>query len=105
MSRVRVGYLINKQKRVLPEGSSIKIGGGIDTNIDIDRYNEGLDILYKGGGRRNRRRLRVKMRSFKKMTRKIQKGLRKTMQKMKRGNKKFKSKKYIKRGSKKTYKR
>jgi hypothetical protein len=100
MSRVRVGYLINKQKKAAA-GASIKIGGGgIDTNADIDLYNEGLDILYKGG-RRHRRPLNVKRRSFKKMTRKIQKRVRKTMQKMQRLKKQFKSKKYIKRASKK----
>jgi hypothetical protein len=106
MSRVRVGYLINKQKRVAATGASIKIGGGgSDLNTDIDLYNEGIDILYKGGGRRYRRPLNVKRRSFKKMTRKIRKGLRKTMPKMRRSKKQFKSKKYIKRANKKTYKR
>jgi hypothetical protein len=92
MSRVRVGYLINNKKKRAATGAEIKGGGG-DTNTDIDFYNEGLDILYKGGGRRHRRPMRVKRRSFKKMTHKMQKGLRKTMQKMKRGNKQFKSKK------------
>jgi hypothetical protein len=82
--------LINKQKRATT-GASIKVGGG-DTNTDIDRYNEGIDMLYKGG-RRHRRPLHVKRRSFKKMTRKMQKGVRKSMQKMRRGNKQFKSKK------------
>ena len=128
MSRVRVGYLINKQKSVarsdaeyrlaqkfpnLPESRVTladkppfsKIGGGFNTNTDIDLYNEGIDILYKGGGRRYRRPLRVKRRSFKKMTRKILKRLKKsykkTMQKMRRS----KSRKYMKRGSKKTHKK
>jgi hypothetical protein len=105
MSRVRVGYLINKQKRVaVLAGAEIKGGGG-DINTDIDLYNEGLDILYQGGGRRRRRPLHVKRRSFKKMTRKIQKRVRKSMQKMRRGNKQFKSKKYVKRANKKTYKK
>ena len=105
MSRVRVGYLINKQKKAAAAGASMKIGGGGgDINTDIDRYNEGLDILYKGG-RRHRRPLQVKRRSFKKMTRKIQKRVRKTMQKMRRFKKQFKSKKYIKRASKKTHKK
>ena len=105
MSRVRVGYLINKQKKAAAAGASMKIGGGGgDINTDIDRYNEGLDILYKGG-RRHRRPLHVKRRSFKKMTRKIQKRVRKTMQKMRRFKKQFKSKKYIKRASKKTHKK
>jgi hypothetical protein len=103
MSRVRVGYLINKQKRAAAVGAEIKGGGG-DTNTDIDLYNEGIDMLYKGG-RRRRKPLHVKRRSFKKMTRKILKRLRKTMPKMRRGNKQFKSKKYIKRASKKTYKK
>lgn len=106
MSRVRVGYLINKQKRVVA-GDSIMIGGrGGDINTDIDLYNEGIDILYKGG-RRHRRPLHVKRRSFKKMTRKMQKRVKKsykTMPKMRRLKKQFKSKKYIKRGNKKTYK-
>jgi hypothetical protein len=128
MSRVRVGYLINKQKRVAPSDAEyrlaqkfpnlpesrdiladkppfVKIGGGVNTNTDIDLYNEGIDILYKGGGRRYRRPLRVKRRSFKKMTRKILKRLKKsykkTMQKMRRS----KSRKYMKRGSKKTHKK
>jgi len=107
MSRVRVGYLINKQKRVTAlAGAEIKGGGGGgDINTDIDLYNEGLDILYQGGGRRRRRPLHVKRRSFKKMTRKIQKRVRKSMQKMRRGNKQFKSKKYVKRANKKTYKK
>ena len=106
MSRVRVGYLINKQKRAAGAGASIKVGGGGgDVNNDIDLYNEGIDILYKGGGRRHRRPMRVKRRSFKKMTRKIRKRLRKSIQKMKRGNKQFKSKKYMKRASKKTHKK
>ena len=119
MSRVRVGYLINKQKRVarsdaeyrlaqkfpnLPESRVTladkppfsKIGGGFNTNTDIDLYNEGIDILYKGGGRRP---LYAKRRSFKKMTRKMQKRLRKSMQKgtsFKR-RKSSKPRKYIKR--------
>jgi hypothetical protein len=97
MSRVRVGYLINKQKRVAATGASIKIGGGgSDLNTDIDLYNEGIDILYKGGGRRP---LYAKRRSFKKMTRKMQKRLRKSMQKgtsFKR-RKSSKPRKYIKR--------
>jgi hypothetical protein len=118
MSRIRVGYLINKDLKVTAKNvvvdsslalenapSSTLIGGGGDINTDIDLYNEGIDILYKGGGRRYRRALNVKIRSFKKTTRKIQKGLRKSMQKIRRGNKRFKSKKYIKRGSKKTHKR
>jgi hypothetical protein len=107
MSRVRVGYLINKPKKVAALGASIKVGGGGsgDINVDIERYNEGLDILYKGGGRRHRRPLHVKKRSFKKMTRKILKRVRKTMQKMRRSKKQFKSKKYNKRGSRKTHKK
>ena len=95
MSRVRVGYLINKQKRGVAAGSEIKGGGG-STNADIDLYNEGIDILYKGGGRRP---LYAKRRSFKKMTRKMQKRLRKSMQKgtsFKR-RKSSKPRKYIKR--------
>jgi hypothetical protein len=107
MSRVRVGYLINKQKRVAAlAGAEIKGGGGGgDINTDIDLYEEGLDILYRGGGRRHRRPLNVKRRSFKKTTRKIQKRLRKSMQKGKRLKRQFKSKKYMKRGSKKTHKK
>ena len=109
MSRVRVGYLINKPKRVAAAGTlagaEMRGGGGGDINADIDLYNQGIDILYKGGGRRYRRPLRVKRRSFKKMTRKILKRLKKsykkTMQKMRRS----KSRKYIKRANKKTYKK
>jgi hypothetical protein len=106
MSRVRVGYLINKQKKekqaAAAAGASTKIGGGgIDTNADIDLYNEGIDILYKGGGRRHRRPLNVKRRSFKKMTRKILKRLRKSMQK-RRPTKRRKS---IKRAPKRTHKK
>ena len=107
MSRVRVGYLINKQKRVAMSaatGDQMKGGGGVDINADIDLYNEGLGILYQGGGRRRRRPLNVKRRSFKKMTRKIVKRVRKTMQKMQRLKRQFKSKKYNKGGSKKTHK-
>jgi hypothetical protein len=108
MSRIRVGYLINKQKKAVPSGASIKIGGGGsgDINADIDLYNEGVDILYKGGGRRYRRPLNVKRRSFKKMTRKIQKGLRKSMQKRKpvKRRKLSKTRKSIKRGPKRTHK-
>jgi hypothetical protein len=96
MSRVRVGYLINKQKKVLAN-TSIKIGGSIDTNTDINLYDEGLDILYKGG---RRRPLYVKRRSFKKMTRKILKRLRKSMQK----RRSFKRRKSIKRAAKRTRK-
>ena len=105
MSRIRVGYLINKQKRVVGT-ASIKVGGGGDINTDIDLYNEGIDILYKGGGRRYRRPLRVKRRTFKKMTRKIQKGLRKSMQKMRlfKRRKASKTRKSIKRGPKRTHK-
>ena len=110
MSRVRVGYLINKQKKekqAASAGASAKVGGGgvgIDTNTDIDLYNEGIDILYKGGGRRP---LNVKRRSFKKMTRKILKRVRKTMQKMRliKRRKSSKRKKSIKRGPKRTYKK
>jgi hypothetical protein len=114
MSRVRVGYLINKQKKTAASAGasadpSIRIGGGIsgDTNTDIDLYNEGIDILYKGGGRKNRRPLHVKRRSFKKMTRKIQKGLRKTMQKRRlfKRRKSSKSRRSIKRALRRTYKK
>jgi hypothetical protein len=118
MSRVRIGYLFNKDVKItakraianvsseLGDASLPMLGGGSnDINTDIELYNEGLDILYKGGGRRHRRPLHVKRRSFKKMTRKIRRGLRNTMQKMRRGNKQFKSKKYIKKGGKKTHKR
>jgi len=108
MSRIRVGYLINKQKRVVAAaGASTKVGGGgIDTNADIDLYNEGIDILYKGGGRRHRRPLNVKRRSFKKMTRKIQKRLRKSMQKGRlfKRRKSSKTRKSIKRRPKRTRK-
>jgi hypothetical protein len=110
MSRVRVGYLINKQKKekqAASAGASIKVGGGSgDINTDIDLYNEGIDILYKGGGRRHRRPLNVKRRSFKKMTRKILKRLRKSMQKMRpfKTRKSSKRKKSIKRGPKRTRK-
>ena len=104
MSRVRVGYLINKQKRVVGN-ASIKIGGGGDINTDIDLYNEGIDILYTGG-RRHKRVLHVKRRSFKKMTRKIQKGLRKSMQKRRpvKRRKPSKTRKSIKRVPKRTRK-
>jgi hypothetical protein len=112
MSRIRIGYLINTELKITAKkplvnaaASPMLGGGGGDINTDIDLYNEGLDILYKGGGRRHRRPLHVKRRSFKKMTRKIRRGLRNTMQKMRRGNKQFKSKKYIKKGGKKTHKR
>ena len=109
MSRVRVGYLINKPKRVAAAGTlaGAEMRGGGDINADIDLYNEGIDILYKGGGRRNRRPLRVKRRSFKKMTRKIQKGLRKSMQKGRPFNRRNPSKrrKSIKRGPKRTHKK
>jgi hypothetical protein len=108
MSRVRVGYLINKQKKAVPVGASIKIGGGDggDINADIDLYNEGIDILYKGGGRRYRRPLNVKRRSFKKMTRKIQKMIRKSMQKKRpvKRRKSSKTRMSIKRGPKRTRK-
>ena len=114
MSRVRVGYLINKRKKIAAAAGasadpSMRIGGGMsgDTNTDIDQYNEGLDILYKGGGRRNRKPLHVKRRSFKKVTRKIQKGFRKTMQKMRpfKRRKSSKSRRSIKRAVKRTYKK
>jgi len=108
MSRVRVGYLINKQKKekqaVADVGASIKVGGGGgDINADIDNYNEGLDILYKGGRRRS---LYVKRRSFKKMTRKILKRLRKSMQKRRsfKIRKLSKTRKSIKRAAKRTRK-
>ena len=106
MSRVRVGYLINKPKKAAAAGASAKVGGG-DTNTDIDLYNEGIDILYKGGGRRYRRPLRVKRRSFKKMTRKIQKMIRKSMQKRRpvKRRKLSKTRMSIKRGPKRTYKK
>jgi hypothetical protein len=132
MSRVRVGYLINKQKRVAPSVAEyrlaqkfpnlwpesrdiladkplfVKLGGSVNTNADIDLYNEGIDILYKGGGRRYRRPLYLKRRSFKKMTRKIQRVIRKSMQK-KRPVKRRKSSKTrrmsIKRAAKRTYKK
>jgi hypothetical protein len=105
MSRVRVGYLINKQKKAVAAaaGASMKVGGGvgIDTNTDIDLYNEGIYILYKGGGRRYRRPLHVKRRSFKKMTRKILKRVRKSMQKRRQS----KRRKSIKRAPKRTHKK
>jgi len=109
MSRVRVGYLINKPKRVAVPGAGAEIrggGSGGDINTDIDLYNEGIDILYKGGGRRYRRPLRVKRRSFKKMTRKIQKRLRKSMQKGRlfKRRKSSKTRKSIKRRPKRTRK-
>ena len=111
MSRVRVGYLINKSKKVVTTSAAaaaeIKGGGSGDINTDIDLYNEGVDILYKGGGRRYRRPLNVKRRSFKKMTRKIQKGLRKSMQKRRPVKRRKPSKTRrisIKRGPKRTRK-
>jgi len=106
MSRIRIGYLINTElkitaKKPLVDGASSPMlgGGSDDINADIALYNEGLDILYKGGGRRNRRPLRVKRRSFKKTTRKILKRLRKTMQKGRpfKRRKSSKTRKYIKR--------
>lgn len=107
MSRVRVGYLINKPKRVVALGADAEMRGGGDINTDIDLYNEGIDILYKGGGRRNRRPLRVKRRSFKKMTRKMRKMARKSMQKGRPFNRRNPSKrrKSIKRGPKRTHKK
>jgi hypothetical protein len=114
MSRIRIGYLINKElkitaKKSLVDGASSPMlgGGSDDINADIDLYNEGLDILYKGGGRRNRRPLRVKRRSFKKMTRKIQKMIRKSMQKRRpfKTRKSSKTRKSIKRALKRTYKK
>ena len=109
MSRVRVGYLINKSKKVVATraaaGAEFKGGGGGDINTDIDRYNEGLHILYEGGGRRHRRPLNVKRRSFKKMTRKILKKLKRSYKKVMPKMRRLKSKKYIKRVSKKPYKK
>lgn len=62
MSRVRVGYIIKKtQKKVDSVANMVDtnvtgaitnmIGGDVDNDEDIDRYSEGLDILYKGGRR------------------------------------------------------
>lgn len=96
MSRVRVGYLINKQKKVLANNSTNNMIGG-DNNTDIGFYNEGLEILYKGG-KRNRKPVHVKKRSF---THK--RHARKSMQK-KRPFKRRKSKQSRKRGKKQTHK-
>jgi hypothetical protein len=96
MSRVRVGYLINKQKKVLANNSTNNMIGG-DNNTDIDFYNEGLEILYKGG-KRNRKPVHVKKRSFTHKRR-----ARKSMQK-RRLIKRRKSKQSRKRGKKQTHK-
>lgn len=96
MSRVRVGYLINKQKKVLANNSTNNMIGG-DNNTDIDFYNEGLEILYKGG-KRNRKHMHVKKRSFTHKRR-----ARKSMQK-RRLIKRRKSKQSRKRGKKQTHK-
>ena len=96
MSRVRVGYLINKQKKVLANNSTNNMIGG-DNNTDIGFYNEGLEILYKGG-KRNRKPVHVKKRSFTHKRR-----ARKSMQK-KRPFKRRKSKQSRKRGKKQTHK-
>ncbi len=96
MSRVRVGYLINKQKKVLANNSTNNMIGG-DNNTDIDFYNEGLEILYKGG-KRNRKPMHVKKRSFTHKRR-----ARKSMQK-RRLIKRRKSKQSRKRGKKQTHK-
>ena len=96
MSRVRVGYLINKQKKVLANNSTNNMIGG-DNNTDIGFYNEGLEILYKGG-KRNRKPVHVKKRSFTHKRR-----ARKSMQK-RRLIKRRKSKQSRKRGKKQTHK-
>jgi hypothetical protein len=96
MSRVRVGYLINKQKKVLTNNSTNNMIGG-DNNTDIDFYNEGLEILYKGG-KRNRKHMHVKKRSFTHKRR-----ARMSMQK-RRLIKRRKSKQSRKRGKKQTHK-
>lgn len=96
MSRVRVGYLINKQKKVLANNSTNNMIGG-DNNTDIDFYNEGLEILYKGG-KRNRKHMHVKKRSFTHKRRP-----RKSMQK-RRLIKRRKSKQSRKRDKKQTHK-
>lgn len=96
MSRVRVGYLINKQKKVLANNSTNNMIGG-DNNTDIDFYNEGLEILYKGG-KRNRKHMHVKKRSFTHKRRP-----RKSMQK-RRLIKRRKSKQSRKRNKKQTHK-
>jgi hypothetical protein len=111
MSRIRIGYLFNKDVKItakraianVSSDASLPMLGGSsnDINTDIDLYNEGLDILYKGGGRRHRRPLHVKRRSFKKMTRKMQKGVKKSYKKAMSKMRRFKSKKYIRRASKK----
>ena len=50
MSRVRVGYIIKKTQKNVGSVANMK-GGDINNDEDIDRYSEGLDILYKGGRR------------------------------------------------------
>ena len=69
MSRVRVGYIIKKtQKNVKNMTGAITgamTGGDVNSDKDIDRYNEGLDILYKGGRRsKNMKTHRMQKHSF-----------------------------------------
>ena len=73
MSRVRVGYIIKKtQKNVKNMTGAITgamtgamTGGDVNSDKDIDLYNEGLDILYKGGRRsKNMKTHRMQKPSF-----------------------------------------
>lgn len=88
MSRIRVGYLIKKRINA----SSTQLVGG--NNKDFDLYEEGIDILYKGG--KNYGKNHIKNKKLKNKTKKNNKLKNKLTQKNKMKNNKFRYNKFNK---------